>query len=466
MCMLGILPAYLWYLIITLLFLNLPDPSKPEADLEAATTSLIKVDRTYWLGSMSNGKSPFENKPNRDRIFATDISGTGASTSFSFAGYAALKSALLVWGDANGYAFSASAAAGVDSKSLSGFAVEGAVFAPDSTTLFIGFRAPLVPTGSRLKAVIAPILQFEKWFNNGSASANPVIGAPIELNLGGRGIRDLIRLSNGTYIILAGSADETLNGALYKWTGKRTDAPMLVDTSKIATLNVEGALPVNTNHALSVSQLQLITDQGGDILYNDGIEAKSLGNNNYKKFRSDVVADINLQMLSVAISSPANGSTFDVGQTLSIQAHAMGGATRVAFFAGPNKVGEDTSAPFILTTPAEVAAGTYLVTARAYDAQGDSAVSDTVAITITACSGSGKISAEGFTDIPGTTMISLGSSAKYPNYPDVTAQLNKFEYGPNYGNNYGARVRGYICAPGNRILYFLYFQRRPEPSCS
>jgi hypothetical protein len=434
--------------------LNLPDPAKPEVDIEAATRSVFSTGVAYWLGSMSNGKSPFENKPNRDRLFATNITGTGASTSFSFAGYKALKSFLLSWGDANGYAFTASAAAGVDSKADDGFAAEGMVFGPDSTTLYIGFRAPLVPTASRTKAVIVPVLHFESWFHDGSDQTAPTLGAPIELDLGGRGIRDLIRLSNSTYIIIAGSADETLNGAIYKWSGKPTDKPILVNSADVASLNIEGAMPVGTDGQLSLSQLQLISDKGGDVLYNDGTEAKSLGENKYKKFRSDLVSGLNLELLSVSITSPATNSTFAVGQPVTVQAATFGGAIRVAFFAGSGKVAEDTSAPFTLTAQ-DVEPGVYLVTARAYNQQGDSAISDTVSITIAGCSGSGTISAEGFTDIPGTGLIALGSSAKYPNDPDVTAQLNQFEYGPNIGDNYGARVRGYICAPvtGNYIFY-------------
>src|SRR5258705_4198279 len=67
---------------------------------------------------------------------------------------------------------------------------------------------------------------------------------------------------------------------------------------------------------------------------------------------------------------------------------------------------------------------------------------------------SGSISGEGFTDIPGSSLIDLSSSVKYPNHPDVTAQLTSFEYA-NIGDNYGGHVRGYICAPatGNYIFY-------------
>ena len=186
-------------------YLSLPDPAKPEVDVEAGTRSLTHPNRIYWSGSMSNGKAPFDNKPNRDRFFATDISKTGDSTIISFVGYYNFRNALLAWGDANGYNFTASAAAGVDSKSLAGFSLEGMVMAPDSTTMYLGLRAPLVPTIYRHNAVIVPVQNFETWFNNGSPTSSPTFGNPIELDLDVRGIRDMTRLVDGTYIIVAGS---------------------------------------------------------------------------------------------------------------------------------------------------------------------------------------------------------------------------------------------------------------------
>jgi hypothetical protein len=276
--------------------LSLPDPAKPEVDLEAATRSIASPNKIFWLGSMSNGKDPFDNKPNRNRLFATTVSGTGASTAFTFAGYYGnLRARLITWGDANGYNFTASAAAGVDSKAINGFAAEGLVFGPDNTTLYIGLRAPLVPTANRTKAVIAPILNFETWFNNGAPSGNPTFGSPIELNLGNRGIRDLIRLSNGTYIIVAGNyAGDPVTGAIYKWTGNASDAPVLVNSAAAASLAMEGAMQVNISGQLSLTNLQVVTDKGGDILYNDGTEAKDLSDLHLRKFRLDNLNSLDL----------------------------------------------------------------------------------------------------------------------------------------------------------------------------
>ncbi len=310
--------------------LALPDPAKPEADIEAATRSFVNPGRVYWAGSMSNGKAPFDNKPNRDRIFATTVSGTGASTTFTFAGWAALKTSLLAWGDANGYNFTASAAQGVDSKLLNGYAVEGMVFGPDSTTLYIGFRAPLVPTAARTKAVIAPIKNFETWFNNGAPSGSPVFGAPIELNLGNRGIRDLTRLSNGTYIIIAGDPGPAKTGAIYKWSGKATDTAIRMPQPAVDTLNMEGVMQVNTAGQSAITGLQIITDKGGDILYNDGMEAKDFGDLQLRKFRSDVVTSLDLTLPLVSTGVPASPAN---AQVITIYPNASEGPVNIRFAA-------------------------------------------------------------------------------------------------------------------------------------
>ncbi len=292
--------------------LALPDPTKPEVDVEAETGSTTNPNKVYWLGSMSNGKAPFADKPNRNRIFATTHTGTGASTTFTFAGYYGnLRQSLITWGDANGYNFTASAAPGVDSKTVSGFAAEGMVFGPDNTTLYIAFRAPLVPTATRTKAVIAPIQNFETWFNNGAPVGNPVFGSPIELDLGGRGFRDITRLSNGTYIIVAGNpGGSPITSAIYKWTGNAADAPIMVTTSADGLLNMEGVMQVNTAGHLDLNKLQVISDGGDDDLYADGNEAKDFNDLILRKFRSDNLTSVNLCMTSTGDTTVTACSNF------------------------------------------------------------------------------------------------------------------------------------------------------------
>jgi hypothetical protein len=260
-----------------------------EVDVEAGVKSIATAGKIYWLGSMSNNSS-FAYKANRDRLFAVTVSGTGSATSFANAGYYGnLRNQLIAWGDVNGYNFTASAANLKDAKTIDGFNIEGMVFGPDNTTMYIGFRAPLVPTVNRTKAVIAPIQNFETWFNNGAPSGAPVFGSPIELDLGGRGIRDITRLSNGNYIIVAGSYNETAMGAVYSWTGLAANAPVLIPSLDISTLNAEGVMQISSSGTLVADRLQIISDNGDNFLYADGTAAKDLSADNLKKFSSDIV---------------------------------------------------------------------------------------------------------------------------------------------------------------------------------
>lgn len=318
--------------------LSLPDGTAEETDLEGGVRSTTVSGRVYWIGSMGNGKSPnFNSKPNRNRIFATNISGTGAATSFSVVGYyATLREKIIAWGDVNGYDFTASAAAGKDSKTIDGFNVEGMTFGPDNTTLYIGLRAPLVPTGNRTKAVIVPLLNFETWFNNGSPSGNPAFGSPIELNLGTRGIRDIVRLSNGTYIIAAGSSNETQNSALYKWTGNAADAPVALNSFTTTGLNIESVMGVNESGVLSLTKLQTICDNGSVNFYDDGTEAKDLSQNNFKKYRSDILtgdlAGTTNYTLTTTANPAAGGSvngagSYAPGTVVTVTATASAGYT-------------------------------------------------------------------------------------------------------------------------------------------
>jgi predicted extracellular nuclease len=264
-----------------------------EVDLEA---SLRVGDRIYWLGSLSNSSSG-DFRPNRNRLFATDLSGSGATTSLSYVGrYDNLKADLISWGDANDYNFTASAAPGVlpEAADGSGFNIEGLTIAPNGTTAYVAFRAPEVPTASRAKALIAPITNFADLVTGLATTAS--IGAAIELDLGGRGIREIKRSSGGDYLIIAGPADTATGTApkdfrLYSWTGNGADAPVL-RSADLTTLLAGGSfesivdLPASLS---SSSQIQLLVDNGDTDFYNNGTAAKELNQNNFKKFRGELL---------------------------------------------------------------------------------------------------------------------------------------------------------------------------------
>src|SRR5207237_7094007 len=127
----------------------------------------------------------------------------------------------------------------------SGFNVEGLTMAPDGVTAYVGFRAPLVPTTSRRLALIVPIANVASLVAaDGGLAGSASFGAPIEIDLGRRGIRSIDRNASGEYLIVAGPPDADTGAApkdfrLFTWTGSASDAPVL-HTADLTALGARG----------------------------------------------------------------------------------------------------------------------------------------------------------------------------------------------------------------------------------
>ncbi|PCO04602.1 glycoside hydrolase [Microbulbifer flavimaris] len=86
---------------------------------------------------------------------------------------------------------------------------------------------------------------------------------------------------------------------------------------------------------------------------------------------------------SVSLDSPADGSTFESGEVVSLTATASdneGPIARVEFFVDGTEVGEDASAPFAVTWNA--ASGAQSIYARAFDSAGQWTDSSTITISV------------------------------------------------------------------------------------
>jgi hypothetical protein len=251
-----------------------------EGDFEA---SCRKGNKAYWMGSLGNSKSG-NIQTSRHYFFGTTVAGTGSLTTASYLGSQSLRSSMISWGDSKGYDFTSSGASGMIPKQIDGLNIEGMCLGPNDTSLYIGFRAPLVPVSNRTKALICPVKNFEGWFNNGSPIGNPQYGNPIELNLGGRGIRSMEKNANGQYLIVAGSFDSNLDAALYEWNGVATSTPVLL-TADLTSLNPEGIVTFPSPF-YNGSTVELMSDDGTQEWYNDGVENKLLPDRRNKKFRT------------------------------------------------------------------------------------------------------------------------------------------------------------------------------------
>ena len=309
------------------------DGSVPrEVDIEASTRV---GNRLFWIGSHGHGDVG-EVRPNRCRIFATDLSGAGTNLALNYAGrYDYLKTDLLNWDrnnlhgkGTNYYGLEASDAVGVPPKvpDGSGFSIEGLSMMPGSTNgAYVAFRAPIVPATNRNYALIVPVLNFATLAVSGAPAGLASFGPPIELDLYGRGIRSIEGDTNG-YIFIGGTAAAAPSTyphdfRLYTWTGNPADKPQQ-RTADLSGLGPEGVVELPPPPWTTNTQVQLLTDNGGTEFYGDGVKAKELTVWNFKKCRTDFVA-----LGSITKPAPFFTSIALQGTTLTLQWRALQGET-------------------------------------------------------------------------------------------------------------------------------------------
>jgi hypothetical protein len=119
---------------------------------------------------------------------------------------------------------------------------------------------------------------------------------------------------------------------------------------------------------------------------------------------------------------------------------------------------EKTSGPSIVMSGATTqtlhlsgyTVGTYSFRLTVNDSQNETA-SDNVNVIIyndgELCVATGKALYERWDNISGTAVSDLTNSPKFLQVPDVTMELNILEAPQDVGNQYGCRIRGFICAP-------------------
>jgi pectate lyase len=367
-----------------------------EIDIEASSVS-VKYNagkRLYWMGSLGNSKSGAL-KPDRNRVIATDITGNAADATLTVKSYSTqFRSTLINWGNGNGWNFTASAASGMIPKRIDGFNIEGLAVAQGGELAYIGFRAPCVPlkgvtptNNNRKYAVLAPVTNFETIMNTTGPSVTlPTIAEPVLFDLDGLGIRSIERLNNGHYIIVAGLYTGGGTPAVYIWDGVVPDNPganpisITSNYSKLTKLYLEGLgdlAQVSADGELdghpeaviadmegdSLLHIELISDNGTVDYYNDGIEAKALAHDEFKKFRKDkfdwsfndsVRVTINIAGTgtgTVTINPP--GGVYTPGTAITLTANAVTGG-----FAGwsGGLTGFANPATFVVTSDKNITA--------------------------------------------------------------------------------------------------------------
>lgn len=197
----------------------------PEADIEGSATI---GDRIYWITSHGrNAKG--KDSPNRERFFATTYQVENGVVRLTPVGrpYPSLLDDLVR--EPKLARFNLAAASQRAPKEPGALNIEGLTSTPDGQ-LFIGFRNP-IPEG---KALLVPLLNAAEIIEGRPAK----FGEPIQIPLGGYGIRSIGRDKNN-YLIIAGSHDSDGESRAYTWAGG-TNAPVLMSGVRFPGLNPEG----------------------------------------------------------------------------------------------------------------------------------------------------------------------------------------------------------------------------------
>ena len=197
----------------------------PESDVEGAA---VFNGQIVWItshGRNKNGKF----RPDRFQLFAShriDASGAGVTEAFS-GSYHALPTLIMHTTDSS-YAplQKALGHTGETAPELApkraGFNIEGITTTPDGKSLWIGLRNPLT-TKVDGSAFLLQLDGIQVALDG--HPGQPVLGPVKLVNLGGRGIRDIVwSPAHGSYLIIGGPIDDqaTVNNpgfALFSWTG-------------------------------------------------------------------------------------------------------------------------------------------------------------------------------------------------------------------------------------------------------
>lgn len=237
-------------------------PKVREADLEGATRL---GDHALWISSHGQTKRG-ERAEDRHRYFATEIPQHAQPLRVVGAVYRHLLDDLVAAEQLEPYGLAEAATRAA--RTPGSLDIEGLTAAPEGY-VWLGFRSP-VPRG---KALMVPLLN-----PIGLSTTTPARwGQPVELDLGGRGIRAL-SWWGGRYLIVAGPPGPRADGppmALYTWTASTgvVRAPL-----ELADLDVEAVFSPDDR-----AEVLLLADDGDREL--DGVRCKDLEDPADKQFR-------------------------------------------------------------------------------------------------------------------------------------------------------------------------------------
>ncbi|MGX7707114.1 DUF3616 domain-containing protein [Methylobacterium sp. Gmos1] len=252
-------------------------PEDRKADLESATWLGSDL---YVLGSHSRRRGG-KQSPGRGRLAVVTVTDQGGTPALAPKGRAVkgLPQAFAALSPlfAARIGLDVPARDDLDPK-RKGFNIEGMAPRPDGTSLWLGLRNPL---DTDANALLVPLENPAEAV----AGAAPRLGAPVALDLKGRGIRDIAYAPQArAYFILAGGAGgggEPFD--LYRWSGDPADRPVRVEGAAAAFAPIPDFQPEALLVSPAGDRVQVLSDDG-EALGSDGKPCEE--SRDGKRFRS------------------------------------------------------------------------------------------------------------------------------------------------------------------------------------
>ncbi len=232
------------------------DPRHPEADWECAARL---GEHIFWMSSQGRNRAG-KGRWNRHFFFAIKAQSNGNAFDITPEGrpYHNLINDLIA--DPRLQGFHLAEAAQKPPKDAQALNIEGMAATPDQKIL-IGFRNPIPGQ----KALVVPLENPLGLLLGQKAK----LGAPLLLDLGGLGIRD-IALCDSRWLIIGGPSYEDGNFKLFEWTGPGTE-PKHLKHLKMKDQHPEAIVFYPD---LGWKKIQILNDDGGRK--QNGIPNKSL----------------------------------------------------------------------------------------------------------------------------------------------------------------------------------------------
>ena len=228
-----------------------------ESDLEAAA----RIGDTIFFISSHGRNSAGKPASARQRLFALTLTETNGAVTVRAVGKIYMNLIADLAADPRYAPFDLADASELAPKESGGFNIEALVATPEGA-LLIGFRNP-IPQG---RALLAPLLNPQEIIKGAVAK----FGAPMLLDLGGLGLRDMCSTTNGYYLIAGPASGGRSESQLFFWAGN-TNTPRALTDVRFVKSNPEGICFLDFGNR---TDFLIVSDDGSRKI--SGTECKSL----------------------------------------------------------------------------------------------------------------------------------------------------------------------------------------------